>query len=96
MLLWTLLFTNAFPTTKEMTTNLLSMHTTMSIKKKDCSEKPKKTINQKITTIFLLQYIQPHQLEKCFLKKEKKKPHPPTLCFKSFFSLIPKWKDIGY
>jgi hypothetical protein len=42
MLLWTLLFANAFPTTKEMTTNLLSMHTTMSIRKKDCLEKPKK------------------------------------------------------
>jgi hypothetical protein len=51
---------------------------------------------KKMTPIDLLQYIQPHQLKKCFLKQEKRKIHPPTLCFNSFFSLIPKWKDMGY
>jgi hypothetical protein len=37
-----------------------------------------------MTTIDPLQYIQPHQLEKCFLKKEKENP-PSYIMFQVIF-----------
>jgi hypothetical protein len=43
-------------------------HNHVYSKKRLLEKTKKKVTNQKMTTIDLLQYIQPHQLEKCFLK----------------------------
>jgi len=85
MLLWTLLFTNAFPTTKEMTTNLLSMHTTMSIRKKRLLGKTKKNDQPKNNHNFSPLIHTTTSIRKMFPKKRKEKTPPSYIMFQVIF-----------